>query len=249
SNINVTAEFAIDTFTLTYTVGDNGTITGTLSQSVDYNTAGTTVTAVPNTGYKFVKWSDGVTTTSRTDSSIKGNINVSAEFVIDDPVEIDKLVDISIILKDKNNKVLENIECELHSTPKKSVSNSEGLLVFEDVEMGQHTLFIMGKDGVAIKTIAIEVVENSTPGVIKNNDGSLIVNLTNDTLDVVIDLELPDETVGELVKDTETESTPLPKTGSFGGDILGLLGLLLIVTGLLINKRSIQDRIKNEKSC
>jgi len=79
----VTANFAIDTFTLTYTAGTNGSITGTSPQTVNYNTSGSAVTAVPATGYHFVKWSDNSTTNPRTDSSVTANVSVSASFAID----------------------------------------------------------------------------------------------------------------------------------------------------------------------
>ena len=60
ANISVTANFAINTYTLTYTAGANGTITGTSPQTVNHGADGTAVTAVPNAGYHFVDWSDGV---------------------------------------------------------------------------------------------------------------------------------------------------------------------------------------------
>ena len=83
ANINVTANFAIDTFTLTYTAGTGGTLTGTTPQTVNYNESGTLVTAVPNTGYHFVDWSDGVLTATRTDTNVIANISVIANFAID----------------------------------------------------------------------------------------------------------------------------------------------------------------------
>ena len=61
ANLNVTATFAINTYTLTYTAGAGGTITGTSPQTVNYGSSGTAVTAQPTTGYHFVSWSDGVT--------------------------------------------------------------------------------------------------------------------------------------------------------------------------------------------
>ena len=60
ADVSVTANFAINTYTLTYTAGANGTIAGTTPQTVNYGANGTLVTAVPNTGYHFVEWSDGV---------------------------------------------------------------------------------------------------------------------------------------------------------------------------------------------
>jgi hypothetical protein len=78
----VRANFAINTYSLSYAAGANGTVSGTASQTVSYGGSGSAVTAVPNTGYHFVKWSDNVTTAARTDSNVTGNINVTASFAI-----------------------------------------------------------------------------------------------------------------------------------------------------------------------
>jgi uncharacterized repeat protein (TIGR01451 family) len=82
ANHTIDASFAIDTFTLTYTAGVDGTISGTSPQTVNSGEDGTAVTAVPNSGYHFVNWSDGVLTTSRTDTNVQANINVTANFTI-----------------------------------------------------------------------------------------------------------------------------------------------------------------------
>jgi|GEM_PF-6497539 len=81
-NKTVTANFAINTFTLTYTSGANGTISGTSPQTVNFGTSGTAMTAVPNTGYRFVNWSDGSTANPRTDANVTGNISVTANFTL-----------------------------------------------------------------------------------------------------------------------------------------------------------------------
>ncbi len=83
ANISVTASFAVDTFTLTYAAGVNGTITGAASQTVAYGAAGTPVTAVANVGYHFVSWSDGVLTAARTDLNVTANLAVTASFAVD----------------------------------------------------------------------------------------------------------------------------------------------------------------------
>ena len=82
ADINVTATFAIDTFTLTYLLGGNGSITGATPQTVNYGTDGTAVTAVPNTGYHFVNWSDASTANPRTDTNVTANVTVTANFAI-----------------------------------------------------------------------------------------------------------------------------------------------------------------------
>ncbi|MFA6458305.1 MAG: LamG-like jellyroll fold domain-containing protein [Patescibacteria group bacterium] len=66
--------------TLTYTAGAGGSITGTSPQTVADGASGTAVTAVPDTGYYFVGWSDGVTTAARTDTSVVADVSVSATF-------------------------------------------------------------------------------------------------------------------------------------------------------------------------
>jgi hypothetical protein len=78
----VTASFAINTYTLTYTAGANGSISGTSPQTVNYGGSGTAVTAVPALGYHFVNWSDSSTANPRTDTNVTANITVTASFAI-----------------------------------------------------------------------------------------------------------------------------------------------------------------------
>jgi hypothetical protein len=87
----VQANFAIDTYTLDYTAGSGGSTTGDTSQVVDYGGDGTAVTAVPNTGSHFVKWSDDVMTASRTDTNVTADIDVTATFAVN-PVVISGVV-------------------------------------------------------------------------------------------------------------------------------------------------------------
>jgi hypothetical protein len=82
ANLSVTANFAINTYTLSYTAGPNGSLTGNTSQTVDHGSNGSPVTAVPATGYHFVNWSDNSTDNPRTDSNITANLSVTANFAI-----------------------------------------------------------------------------------------------------------------------------------------------------------------------
>jgi hypothetical protein len=66
--------------TLTYNAGAGGSISGTTPQTVASGANGSQVTAVPNAGYHFVQWSDGVKTASRTDTNVTANITVTAVF-------------------------------------------------------------------------------------------------------------------------------------------------------------------------
>ncbi|MFS3127019.1 InlB B-repeat-containing protein [Nocardioides sp. Bht2] len=80
SDLSVSAVFEKLTYTLTYTADTGGTLTGTASQTVEHGEDGTAVTAVPDDGYAFVQWSDGVTANPRTDTGVTASLSVSAEF-------------------------------------------------------------------------------------------------------------------------------------------------------------------------
>ncbi len=89
ANITVTASFAINTYTLTYNAGANGSISGASPQTVNHGASGTAVTAVPATGYHFVQWSDASTANPRTDTNVTVNITVTASFAINTYVDFD----------------------------------------------------------------------------------------------------------------------------------------------------------------
>ncbi len=61
-----------------YTAGSGGTISGNLSQTVAWGGSGSPVTAVPNSGYHFIGWSDGVPTAARTDS-VPGSADITTD--------------------------------------------------------------------------------------------------------------------------------------------------------------------------
>ena len=69
-------------YAVEYTASAGGTVTGSVSQSVTAGGNATSVTAVPDQGYVFSKWSDDSTQNPRTDLSISGTISVQALFVV-----------------------------------------------------------------------------------------------------------------------------------------------------------------------
>ena len=85
ANLSVTANFAPNNYTLTYNAGANGTISGPTPQSVAYLASGMQVTAIPNPGYHFTGWSDGLSTSNRTDTALIGGTNVTASFTPSTP--------------------------------------------------------------------------------------------------------------------------------------------------------------------
>ncbi len=79
-DMSVTAEFELIEYILTYTAGANGSISGQASQRVVENGDGSAVEALPDSGYSFVQWSDGVTDNPRTDAGVTSDLSVAANF-------------------------------------------------------------------------------------------------------------------------------------------------------------------------
>lgn len=78
-NLTVTATYDINTYTVSFVAGDNGSLEGTASFTVDYGTDLSTLTyptTIANAGYKFDKW-------DVTGGSVKSDITVTASFVYD----------------------------------------------------------------------------------------------------------------------------------------------------------------------
>lgn len=68
-------------FTLTYTAGENGSITGDSPQTVEQGDDGAAVTAEADSGFVFDGWDDGVETATRRDTFVQDDITVEAQFV------------------------------------------------------------------------------------------------------------------------------------------------------------------------
>ena len=80
SNYGVSTAWTYPSFTFSYATTTGGYITGSSTQVIRRGTDGTTVTANADDSYHFVKWSDNITTQSRTDTNAANNISVTANF-------------------------------------------------------------------------------------------------------------------------------------------------------------------------
>ena len=95
-DITVTAHFspeAVETHTLTYETGEGGSLhlgeeppadpqsaTIRIEQTVEHGEDGQPVIAVPDEGYEFAEWSDGLEEAVRTDTNVTEDITVTAQF-------------------------------------------------------------------------------------------------------------------------------------------------------------------------
>ena len=85
-------------YILTYIAGIGGTLSGINPQYVGPNYNGTSITAVPNSNYKFQNWSDGSTQNPRIDTNITADLTVTANFVSLVPVSVITMTNIIAIV-------------------------------------------------------------------------------------------------------------------------------------------------------
>jgi len=86
----VTANFELDPppeYTVTFTHGANGSLTGTTTQTVAEGADCTSVTAVPDSGYKFADWTGDHTGTENplTITNVTSDMTITANFEEDIP--------------------------------------------------------------------------------------------------------------------------------------------------------------------
>ena len=103
---NITASYTIPTYTLTVT--SNNTTYGTVTGGGTYdNKATATLTATPNTGYKFVKWSDDANAPATRTVTVTGNATYTATF---EPITY------TVTFKDENGATLKTETVNYGST-------------------------------------------------------------------------------------------------------------------------------------
>jgi hypothetical protein len=90
ADTSITAQYSRVTCAVTFIEGENGTISGTTVQTVNYGDSTEAVTAVPNTGYHFLNWTGDLTATDNplTISNVTSNMTITANFAIDIPYTV-----------------------------------------------------------------------------------------------------------------------------------------------------------------
>lgn len=81
SSLSSSSSSSAISYNLTYTADSGGSISGQSSQSIDAGNSGSSVTAIPNTNYRFAGWNDGSLEATRIDHNIQQHTNLTAKFV------------------------------------------------------------------------------------------------------------------------------------------------------------------------
>jgi hypothetical protein len=80
SDLGVEVSAAAVTYTLNYSAGTGGSLSGNTAQTVAEGASGSPVTAVPDSGYRFTQWNDGSSANPRTDSNVTADLSFTANF-------------------------------------------------------------------------------------------------------------------------------------------------------------------------
>lgn len=168
-NINVTAEFVFSgtpIHNLNYSISGNGSISGYTTQKVAHGTHGVEVEVIPNTGHRFVRWSDGRIDNPRQDKNVQGNISVTA-IVVPLTTAVHTL---KYVVHEANTGTIIGQSTQLVE------HGGNGVMV--TAEAATNYTFLRWNDGVAIKSRQdLNVQKDSTIKAIFVNSSTIIYDL------------------------------------------------------------------------
>lgn len=216
TDLNLTAIFtSLPIHIATFESDKNGSIDGKAQQRLAYGETSSVVVAVPNVGYKFKEWSDGVTEAER-EIEIFGDVNLTATF------EMEYLELPVFIINTENSKAITSKEIYVPCTI--TVDNADEEYCFEN-----YTAQIRGRGnsswGFPKKPYKLQFVESSTNGKKVNlfgNGSAKTWTLIADYADLSLSRNALAYKVGSLIDeiaDTTTTTQPVEVylNGSYDG--------------------------------
>ena len=199
-DVNATAEFALNVYTLTYNAGEHGTIAGNDTQQVKHGKDGKPVEAKANPGYHFVKWSDGVTDNPRTDTQVTGDINVTAEYEKDNTQPT--TATLAFVVKDANGFV-EGASVKIEGVTDAQTTDANGEAKFEGLAVGTEYSYTVSKNDYTPKSAKVTLTADLPPA-------EVTLEKTAQPTTVILTFEVKDET-GQAVQDATVQIANLEK--------------------------------------
>ncbi len=68
----------------------------------------------------------------------------------------------TVKMVDAENKVIGNLDLELHSTPQNAVTDANGCAAFDSIEFGSHTLYVKNIEGTTESSVSFTIAEGNS---------------------------------------------------------------------------------------
>ena len=138
--------------------------------------------------------------------------------------ESTKTFNLTLSLEDESGNPLANKEVTLHSEPKTSVSDSDGIVVFNDVEVGDHSLEVKTDN----KTLNTKIkVQGSNSSVVEKSDNNYVVKGKSNEEDINLGVKASNDSLSNIfVKGSKISSYLVDNYST-----LGLTKISQVVTG------------------
>ena len=138
--------------------------------------------------------------------------------------ESTKTFNLTLSLEDDSGNPLANKEVTLHSEPKTSVSDSDGIVVFNDVEVGDHSLEVKTDN----KTLNTKIkVQGSNSSVVEKNDNNYVVKGKSNEEDINLGVKASNNSLSNIyVKGSKISSYLVDNYSA-----LGLTKISQVATG------------------
>ena len=138
--------------------------------------------------------------------------------------ESTKTFNLTLSLEDESGNPLANKEVTLHSEPKTSVSDSDGIVVFNDVEVGDHSLEVKTDN----KTLNTKIkVQGSNSSVVEKSDNNYVVKGKSNEEDINLGVKASNDSLSNIfVKGSKISSYLVDNYSA-----LGLTKISQVATG------------------
>ena len=198
-----TAQFA-QVFTLTYKAGEHGTIKGEATQKVFAGESGSAVEAVPDPGYRFVKWDDNKTDNPRTEVNVTESKIYTAQFEL--------IPTYAVTLRKEGNGTLSIADYD--ETMLRSVPEGTELQVVVTPDAGWElkTLTAGGMDILATKKFTVTAA-TEVKAVFEQNAQTFAVTLKKEGEGELKITGIEESKLNAVPEGTELIAVATPKTG------------------------------------
>ena len=200
-DVNVTAEFAINVYTLTYNAGEHGTIAENGTQQVEHGKDGKPVEVKANPGYHFVQWSDGVKENPRTDKQVTGDKTVTAEYEKDNTQPT--TATLAFVVSDANG-VVEGAGVKIEGVNDAQTTDANGEAKFEGLEVGKEYSYKVSKKDYTPKSDKVTLTAGLQPVAVE------LEKTAPQPTTVILTFEVKDE-AGQAVQDATVQIANLEK--------------------------------------